>query len=100
VCRDLWEAYIKAVREEIPTARIVADHFHVARHHHDAADEIRKTKLQRLKKELPKEEYQKLNGSFRAFRKNAKDLNKGERKILRSFFEYSPCAKQVYDFRE
>jgi transposase len=100
VCCDLWEAYIEAVREEIPTARIVADRFHVARHYRDAADEIRKTELLRLKKELPKEEYKKLNGSFRAFRKNAKDLNKEERKVLRSFFEYSPCAKQVYDFRE
>jgi transposase len=100
VCCDLWEAYIEAVREEIPTARIVADRFHIARHYRDAADQIRKTELQRLKKELPKEEYQKLNGSFRAFRKNAKDLNKEERKALRGFFQYSACAKQAYDFRE
>jgi transposase len=100
VCCDLWEAYVEAVREEIPSAGIVADSFHVARHYRDAADEIRKTELQRLKKELSKEEYKKLNGSFRAFRKNAKDLNKEERKVLRSFFEYSPCARQVYDFRE
>jgi transposase len=100
VCCDLWEAYIEAVREEIPTARIVADRFHVARHYRDAADQIRKTELQRLKKELPKEEYQKFNGSLRAFRKNAKDLNKEERKTLRGFFAYSPCAKQAYDFRE
>lgn len=100
VCCDLWEAYLEAVREEIPTARIVADRFHVARHYRDAADETRKTELQRLKKELPKEEYKKLNGSFRAFRKNAKDLNKEERKVLRGFFEYSPDARQAYDFRE
>ena len=100
VCCDLWEAYTEAVREEIPTARIVADRFHVARHYRDAADQIRKAELQRLKKELPKEAYQKLKGSFRAFRKNAKDLNKEERKTLRGFFEYSPCAKQGYDFRE
>jgi len=109
VCCDLWEAYIEAVREEIPTARIVADRFHVARHYRDAADQIRKAELQRLKKELPKEEYQKLTGSFRAFRtpalaggarENAKDLNKEERKTLRAFFAYSPCAKQAYDFRE
>jgi transposase len=100
VCCDLWEAYTEAVREEIPTARIVADRFHVARHYRDAADKIRKEELQRLKKELSKEGYQKLSGSFRAFRKNAKDLNKEERKTLRSFFEYSPCAKQAYDFRE
>ena len=52
VCCDLWEAYIEAVRDEIPTARIVADRFHVARHYRDAADQIRKTELQRLKKRI------------------------------------------------
>ena len=53
-----------------------------------------------MKKELSKEEYQKLNGSFRAFRKNAKDLNKEERKVLKRFFEHSALAKQAYMLRE
>lgn len=100
VCCDLWEAYIEAARQEIPTARIVADRFHVARHYRDAADQIRKEELRRLKKGLSKEAYQQLHGSYHAFRKNAKDLNKEERKTLRRFFEYSPDAKQAYDFRE
>jgi transposase len=100
VCCDLWEAYTEAIREEVPAARIVADRFHVARHYRDAADELRKQELHRLKKELSKEEYQKLNGSLHAFRKNAKDLNKEERKTLRSFFEHSASAQQAHDFRE
>ena len=100
VCCDLWEAYTEAARAELPSARIVADRFHVAKHYRHAADQIRKQELHRLKKELPEEEYQKLNGSFRAFRKNAKDLNKEERKILRRFFEYSASAKQAYSLRE
>ena len=100
VCCDLWEAYTEAVREELPTARIVADRFHVAKHYRHAADQVRKQELQRLKKELPKEEYQKLNGSFRAFRKNAEDLNKEERKTLRRFFGHSAFAKQAYGLRE
>ena len=100
VCCDLWEAYIEAVRQEIPTARIVADRFHVAKHYREAADQIRKEELRRLKKELSKEAYQKLNGSYHAFRKNAKDLNKEERKTLRTFFDYSPDARRAYDFRE
>jgi len=100
VCCDLWEAYTEAVREEIPSARIVADRFHVAKHYRDAADQLRKQELLRLKKELSKKEYQKLIGSFRAFRKNAKDLNKEERKILRRFFEHSASAKLAYVLRE
>jgi transposase len=100
VCCDLWEAYTEAVREEIPTARIVIDRFHVAKHYREAADQVRKQELLRLKKSLPKTEYQTLNGSFRAFRKNAKDLNKEERKILRRFFAHSAPAKQAYVLRE
>jgi transposase len=100
VCCDLWEAYTEAVREEIPTARIVADRFHVAKHYRAAADQVRKQELLRLKKTLPKAEYQTLQGSFRAFRKNAKDLNKEEQKILRRFFALSTSAKQAYVLRE
>lgn len=100
VCCDLWEAYTEAAREELPAARIVADRFHVAKHYHHAADEVRKQELQRLKKELSKEEYKKLNGSFRAFRKNAKDLNKEERKALKRFFGLSVLSKQAYILRE
>lgn len=100
VCCDLWEAYTEAAREELPSARIVADRFHVAKHYRQAADRLRKQELHRLKKELLEEEYQKLNGSFRAFRKNAKDLNKEERKSLRRFFEHSASAKQAYILRE
>lgn len=100
VCCDLWEAYTEAAREELPSARIVADRFHVTRHYRDAADQVRKQELHGLKKELPKAEYEKLNGSYRAFRKNAVDLTKEERKVLRSFFKHSALAKQAYWLRE
>ena len=100
VCCDLWEAYTEAAREELPSARIVADRFHVAKHYRHAADEARKQELHRLKKELSKKEYEKLHGSFRAFRKNAKDLNKEERKVLKQFFALSAPAKQAYILRE
>ena len=100
VCCDLWEAYTEAIREELPTARIVADRFHVARHYRQAADELRKRELHRLKKELSEDAYKALKGSRHAFRKNAKDLNKEERKTLRTFFKQSASAKQAYDLRE
>jgi transposase len=100
VCCDLWEAYTEAVRQEIPTTKIVIDRFHVAKHYRNAAEQVRKQELARLKNTLPKAEYQKLNGSFRTFRKNAKDLNKEEHKILRHFFQHSALAKQAYVLRE
>jgi transposase len=100
VCCDLWEAYTEAAREELPNARIVADRFHVAKHYRDAADQVRKHELHHLKKALAKEEYEKLNGSYRAFRKNAEDLNQEERKALRRFFKHATSSKQAYLLRE
>jgi transposase len=64
VCCDLWEVYTEVVREEIPTARIVADRFPVARHYRNGADDLRKQELHRLKKEPPQETYQTLKGSM------------------------------------
>ena len=61
---------------------------------------VEKKELQRLKKELAKEEYQELKGSMYAFRKNAKDLSREEQKTLRNFFKHSPAAKQAYVLRE
>jgi transposase len=100
VCCDLWEAYTEAAREELPKARIVADRFHVAKHYREAADQVRKYELHQLKKTLSTAEYEKLNGSYRAFRKNAQDLLQEERKVLRRFFKYSAASKQAYLLRE
>jgi transposase len=46
------------VREELPTAQIVVDRFHVAENYHRTADGLRKQELKRLRKELPPVEYQ------------------------------------------
>jgi transposase len=100
VCSDLWEGYMEAAREEIAHARLVADRFHIAKHYYAAADEERKHALKRLKKELPKEEYKRLDGSMRAFRKRGRDLTPEERKTLSRFFKHTASAKQAYELRE
>jgi len=100
VCCDLWEGFIEAVRQEIPEAQVVADRFHVSRHYRDAVDDVRKNELQRLKKELPVEDYKKLKGSLWAFRKNANDLSLEERRVLNLFFRLAPLAKKAHKLRE
>jgi transposase len=42
VCTDMWEAYVVAVQETLPKARIVIDRYHIATHDHDCADTLRK----------------------------------------------------------
>jgi transposase len=69
VCTDIWEGYISAVEEVLPTATIVLDRFHVACHYRDAVDELRKQEVRRLKKELPKEAQEELKHTLWPFRK-------------------------------
>jgi transposase len=78
----MYEGYIQAAREALPHVRIVIDRFHVAQQYRNAADTVRKQELNRLKRELPKAEYQQLKGSLRAFRKNQADLSADEQTLV------------------
>ena len=78
VCTDIWEGYITAVQEVLPQATIVIDRFHVARHYHDAVDELRKQEVRRLRKELPKKAQDDLKRTIWPFRKRAADLDEEE----------------------
>jgi transposase len=100
VCCDMYEGFTEAAREEVKTARIVIDRFHVARHYREAADRVRKQEQARLKSELPEEEYKQLKGLLWAFRKSRKNLNPEERRVLKRFFKNSPDAKAAYVLRE
>lgn len=100
VCTDLYEGYLNAVKEVLPHAKLVADRFHVAKLYRAAADQVRKQELRRLKKELPKAQYQQLKGVLWAFRKNAADLPAAEAAVLARFFTYSPQAQAAYEYRE
>ena len=100
LCTDMYESYIQAVREALPTVRIVIDRFHVAQKYRDAADSVRKQELKRLKQELPKAEYQQLKGSLWAFRKNQADLQPEEQECLARLFAHSPELEAAYILRE
>jgi transposase len=100
VCCDMYEGYAEGVREELKTARIVVDRFHVTCHYHQAADQLRQQEFKRLKKILPQAEYQRLKGSMWAFRKKPGNLRPEERHVLRKLFQYAPQLKQAYDLRE
>jgi transposase len=100
VCTDLWEAYVSAVREELPHACIVIDRFHVAQHYRECADTLRKQELKRLRKELPKEEADDLKQTMWPFRKRRADLEPDEAERLRCLFEQAPRLQQAYELRE
>lgn len=100
VCTDLWEAYISAVREELPQARIVIDRFHVAKHYRECADTVRKQEVKRLRKDLPKDEAEQLKDTMWPFRKRWEDLEPSEQERLRHLFAQAPRVQQAYELRE
>ena len=100
VCTDMWQGYISAVREALPKAALVIDRFHVAKHYREAADDLRKNELKRLKRELSKDQAKTLKGTLWPFRKRASDLTEEEQQRLDGLFEHSPQLKHAYDLRE
>jgi transposase len=96
VCSDMYEGFTEAVREEVQSAQLVIDRFHVTRKYRDGLDNLRKQELKRLKGELTQEVYSHLKGSLWALRKKQSDLKPEERKVLRTLFSFSPQLKMAY----
>jgi transposase len=100
LCTDMYPGYITATREVLSHVRIVIDRFHVAAQYRAAADTVRKQELKRLKRELPKADYQQLKGSLWAFRKNQVDLSPDEHALLARLFGYSVELAAAHLLRE
>lgn len=100
VCTDMWEAYTNAVQEVLPTATLVIDRFHVARHYRDGVEQLRKQELRRLRAILPKEQQGDLKHILWPSRKHEVDLNDEERSKLERFLCYSPALKQAIRLRD
>jgi len=96
VCSDMYEGFTEAVREEVKSAQLVIDRFHVTRKYREALDNLRKQELKRLKQELSAEIYAQLKGSMWALRKKQADLKPEELKVLRTLFSLTPKLKQAY----
>ena len=75
VTLDLSQAYISAVREAAPQARLIFDRFHVQRLAHDALDETRR---EEVRKAVNKDEQRALKGTRWALHKNPWNLTDAE----------------------
>lgn len=100
VCTDLYDGYINAVKKVLPKAKVVADRFHVAKAYRSCVDDLRKQEMERLKKILPKSEYDELKGAMWVLRKNPHHLQPQEQNLLKRLFELSPKLKHAYQYRE
>lgn len=97
VCTDMYEGFVNAAKEVFSKrTKLVVDRFHVAKLYRGAVDELRKTELRRLKKELPAKEYEKFKGAMWALRKNIVNRTEEDERILRDLFVHSPLLKLAY----
>lgn len=100
VCSDMYKGFVGAAREQLPSAKIVIDRFHVAKAYRDGADTVRKQEVRRLKGTLSKAAYAEIKGAMWPFRKSPKHLKASERALLSRLFMHSPKLKQAYGLRE
>jgi transposase len=105
VCTDMWDGYVNAAKEFAEahpaiSLEVVTDRYHVAKHYRDGVDTLRKSECRRLKKELPKAEYEEVKGMMWIVRQNHRDLTPAERLRLRALFQLAPRLKTAYTFRE
>jgi transposase len=100
VCTDMWEGYVSAVEEVLPSVLLVIDRFHVARHYRDAVDTLRKQEVKRLRKELPEEQHDDLSQILWPLRKQEADRSEEEQQRLVRVFALSPALKRACTLRE
>jgi len=100
VCSDMYEAYLTAVEELFGADVSVIDRFHVAQHYYEAADDLRKEEMARLKRERKKSEYELLKGVMWYFRRRPADITPAENDVLECLFSAAPRLRQAYKLRE
>jgi len=105
VCTDMWDGFVNTVRESFDPdtecqVDIVVDRFHVAEQYYQAADNLRKGEMKRLKQELPEAEYRQLQGVMWLFRRRWADLQPEERARLERLFQLAPRLQRAYELRE
>lgn len=100
----MWEGYINALSEYIVNykmdTQISVDRFHVAIHYRKGFDTLRKKELKRLKKELPKEEFQRdCQGALWLLRRNHANLNEKQIVQLHKLLKQTPKLHEAYSLR-
>ena len=99
VCSDMYEGFINAASETLPSAAVVIDRFHVVQHYQKAVDELRKVTLKSLKQSLCETSYRALKGAMWSFRHHFWDLKPDQQEQLAELFLHAPELKSAWYLR-
>lgn len=98
VCCDLYDGYMNACKEVFKKTPVVADRFHVRKLYRKSLITLRKTELNRLRKELSDTDYDKLKPAMTILRKQKDCFTKQEKPVIDKLFSLSPKLKLGYKF--
>ena len=96
VCMDMSTSYSKWVKDFIPDAQIVYDHFHVVKAMNDKTDKVRKRTMNKQDADLKKI----IKGQRRTLTKNHENLSAEERDRLKEIRETFSELADVYAMKE
>jgi transposase len=98
VCTDMHDGFVNAATSVFGDKVVVIDRYHVSKLYREPLDKLRIKEMQRLKKELPAEEYTKLAGVMWALRKKYECLTDADKSALDTLYEHSPSLKKAHSY--
>lgn len=93
---DMWDPYIKAIKEKCPNAKLVFDKFHVVKKVNEALDKVRKKEFNQAEKE------ERINMKHKRFivLKKASNLNRKEKEELKALMKSNINLYKAYLLKE
>lgn len=96
IAMDMWDPYIKAVKECCPGADIVFDQFHVVKAFGKVIDKVRNSEYRKANKQCK----EVIKGSKYILLKNRENLLQDERPKLRSLLKMNEAITTVYILKD
>lgn len=96
ICTDMYDGFVYSATEVFGNRVVVVDRYHVSKLYREPLDQLRIKEMKRLKVELPREEYEKLEGMMWILRKNHECLSGVEKDQLSLLYTHSPRLKNAH----
>ena len=96
VCTDMYDGFVQSATEVFGERAVVIDRYHVSKLYREPLDQLLIEEMKKLKGELPKEEYEKLEGMMWILRKKHECLSTVEKEHLLFLYKKSPKLKAAH----
>jgi transposase len=98
VCTDMHDGFVYPAIEVFGQQAVVVDRYHVSKLYRKPLDKLRIKEMDRLRSELPQDEYAKLEGMMWILRKQHECLTEADKTTLSLLYNYSPKLKEAHGY--